>query len=175
MRAILRARPLRTVGYGLYRDAMEWPTRFYEQKRGIGCPMCAEGRPEATGDGVRFFAGEVCDAYLRRTKIQSGLTVAVWRGRHVAEPTELSDEEATLYWREVLTAARALEAVFEPIKLNYNLLGNWVPHLHTHIVPRYADDPKPGWPFPFPEVEPPEMAEDEMQRDVASLRAFLDE
>jgi hypothetical protein len=28
----------------------------------------------------------------------------VWRGRHVAEPTELSDEEAVGYWREVLRA-----------------------------------------------------------------------
>ena len=42
----------------------------------------------------------------------------------------------------------------QPVKLNYDLLGNSLPHLHTHVVPRYADDPKPGWPFPFPEDEP---------------------
>ena len=38
--------------------------------------------------------------------------------------------------------------------MNYETLGNSLPHLHTHVMPRYADDPKPGWPFPHPE-EPP--------------------
>ena len=100
--------------------------------------------------GVRYFAGDVADAYLVRADIQRGLSIVVWRGRHVVEPTELSDEEAAAYGREVLAVGRALETTFSAVKMNYNLLGNWVPHLHTHIVPRYADDPRPGWPFPFP-------------------------
>jgi diadenosine tetraphosphate (Ap4A) HIT family hydrolase len=37
--------------------------------------------------------------------------------------------------------ARAVEECFRPHKLNYELLGNQVPHLHWHVVPRYADDP----------------------------------
>lgn len=149
---------------------MEWPLSFYELRKGLACPMCDEGRPDSTPDGLRFFAGEVCDAYLRRTQIQRGLSVAIWRGRHVAEPTELDDEEASKYWHELMIVGRALEKVMEPIKLNYNLFGNELPHLHTHIVPRYADDPKPGWPFPFPEVEPPDMPEAALQRDVQALR-----
>jgi diadenosine tetraphosphate (Ap4A) HIT family hydrolase len=133
--------------------------------------MCEEGRPEATGDGIRFFSGEVSDAYLRCSDIQRGLTVVIWRGRHVAEPTDLSDEEAGRYWRELLSVGRALETVFSPVKLNYNVLGNSLPHLHTHIVPRYADDPRPGWPFPFPEKEPPALPADVLERHVAALRA----
>ena len=78
----------------------------------------------------------------------------MWRGRHVAEPTELTDREAAAYGREVLLVGRALEAVLQPVKLNYDVLGNTVPHLHTHIVPRYADDPRPGWPYPFPDPAP---------------------
>jgi diadenosine tetraphosphate (Ap4A) HIT family hydrolase len=150
---------------------MEWPEEFYELHRGVGCPMCAEGRPDATPHGIRFFAGEVADAYLRRTSIQRGLSVVVWRGRHVAEPSELSDEEAATYMREVFTVGRAIEQVMQPVKMNYNLLGNSLPHLHTHVVPRFADDPKPGWPFPFPEVEPEAFPEDELQRGVHALRA----
>jgi diadenosine tetraphosphate (Ap4A) HIT family hydrolase len=88
----------------------------------------------------------------------------------VAEPTQLSAEEASRYWLEVLEAGRALERHFEPVKMNYDLLGNLLPHLHTHVVPRYADDPKPGWPFPFPEGEPGQVDEDEFRRDVEALR-----
>ena len=54
--------------------------------------------------------------------------------------------------REVLRVGRAPEAVLEPVKLNCDLLGNAVPHLHTHVVPRYADDPRPGGPFRSPHL-----------------------
>ncbi|MCW3022474.1 MAG: Histidine triad protein [Conexibacter sp.] len=152
---------------------MEWPEQFYAWRAGDGCPSCAEGRPDATLWGVRFFAGSVCDAYLVRADIQRGLSMAVWRGRHVAEPTQLTDDEAAAYGREVLRVGRALEAVMEPIKLNYDLLGNTVPHLHTHIVPRYADDPRPGWPFPFPDPDPGPMPEGRLFADVDALRRAL--
>jgi diadenosine tetraphosphate (Ap4A) HIT family hydrolase len=56
------------------------------------------------------------------------------------------------------------------VKLNYDVLGNSLPHLHTHVVPRYSDDPKPGWPFPFPE-EPGPRDEAEFRRDLELLRA----
>ena len=133
--------------------------------------MCAEGRPDETDFGVRFFAGEVSDAYLQRAAIQRGYTVVVWRGRHVAEPTELADEEAARYWLEVLQAGRAIETVLEPVKVNYEVLGNSLPHLHTHVMPRYADDPHPGWPFPHPEHPPPPHPEDVLRADADALRA----
>jgi diadenosine tetraphosphate (Ap4A) HIT family hydrolase len=44
--------------------------------------------------------------------------------------------------------ARAVEQAFRPLKMNYELLGNQVPHLHWHVFPRYPDDPaslKPVW------------------------------
>ncbi len=154
---------------------MGWSPVFFEWKAGIGCPACAEGRPDQTRDGVRFFAGEVVDAYLRRTDIQRGLTVAIWRGRHVAEPTELTEAEAVAYWRELRLVGAAIERTMRPVKMNYNLLGNSVPHLHTHIVPRYEDDPKPGWPFPFPDPEPPAMPGERLDRDVGALQACISE
>ncbi len=149
---------------------MEWPADFYAQRAGTACRLCDEGRPEATPHGVRFFAGEVSDAYLVRADIQRGLSVVVWRGRLVVEPTELIDAEAADYGREVLHVSRALLEVLRPVKLNYDVLGNSAPHLHTHLVPRYADDPRPGWPFPFPEEDPPAIPEDRLRADVAALR-----
>jgi diadenosine tetraphosphate (Ap4A) HIT family hydrolase len=153
---------------------VEWPEEFYAWRAGAGCPSCAEGRPQATAAGERYFAGERCDAYLVRADIQRGLTIAVFRGRHVVEPTDLDDAEAATYGREVLRVARAIESAFSPIKLNYDLLGNSVPHLHTHIVPRFADDPRPGWPFPFPDPDPPPMPADRFDADLAALRRAID-
>jgi diadenosine tetraphosphate (Ap4A) HIT family hydrolase len=147
---------------------MEWPQSFYELKRGEGCPMCEQGRPEETEHGARFFAGEVADAYLQKEDIQRGYSVVIWRGRHVAEPTELSAEEASQYWLELLEVGRRLERL-GPVKLNYDILGNSLPHLHTHVIPRYADDPKPGWPFPFPE-HAGKLDEDAFRRDLEVLR-----
>ena len=152
---------------------MEWPPDFYAQLAGTSCPFCEQGRPEATDHGVRFFAGDVSDAYLVRADIQRGMSVVVFRGRHVVEPTELTDAEAAAYGREVLRVARALQAVMRPVKLNYSVLGNSVPHVHTHLIPRYADDPHPGWPFPFPDPDPPAMPEERLQRDVEALRRAL--
>jgi diadenosine tetraphosphate (Ap4A) HIT family hydrolase len=152
---------------------VEWPPSFYELRRGEGCPMCAQGRPEEDDYGARIFAGDVSDAYLQKAGIQRGYTVSIWRGRHVAEPTELSEQQASAYWLEVLRVGRALEAHLRPVKLNYDLLGNSLPHLHTHVIPRYADDPKPGWPFPFPDEEPPPQDEAEFRADVEALRALL--
>jgi diadenosine tetraphosphate (Ap4A) HIT family hydrolase len=149
---------------------MDWPERFYELRRGVGCPMCAEERPDETGEGVRFFGGEVADGYLRRRAIQRGLSVVIWRGRHVVEPTELTDAEATAYFRELLIVGRAIETVMQPIKLNYDILGNSLPHLHTHVVPRYREDPRPLWPFPFPDPEPDPMPDAELWADVERLR-----
>ena len=135
--------------------------------------MCAQGRPDETEYGVRIFAGEVSDAYLQKAGIQRGYTIVIWRGRHVAEPTELSPEEATAYWLELVEVGRALEQHLKPVKMNYDLLGNSLPHLHTHVVPRYSDDPKPGWPFPFPEEEQPPLDEELFRQDVEALRRWL--
>jgi diadenosine tetraphosphate (Ap4A) HIT family hydrolase len=135
--------------------------------------MCAEGRPDKTDFGVRIFKGEVVDAYLQRDGRQRGYTIATWRGRHVAEPTELSVDEAARYWLEVLEVGRAIESVLGAVKMNYEVLGNSLPHLHTHVMPRYSDDPRPGWPFPHPEHPPPPHPEDEFRRDVDALRSAL--
>jgi len=135
--------------------------------------MCAEGRPDEKRFGIRFHAGEVADAYLQRPGIQRGYTIVIWRGRHVAEPTELHEEEAAAFWRELLAVGRALERHLGPVKLNYDLLGNSLPHLHVHVVPRYADDPRPGWPFPFPDDEPSPHPEAELRADAAALRQML--
>jgi len=111
--------------------------------------MCESPRLDADDFGIRIHSGTYTDAYLQRADGQRGYTIVIWRGRHVNEPTELDDVEAAGYWAEVLTVARALISTYRPLKMNYETLGNSLPHLHTHLIPRFEEDPRPGQPFPL--------------------------
>jgi len=117
-------------------------------------------------DAAPFYSGSVGDAHLERHAIARGHTIVVFRARHVADFTSLSAAEVAAYWRDVHTVAQVIEGVFAPCHMNYQLLGNMVPHLHVHLVPRYLDDPAPGKPLPF---EPTPVAEAEYVRQIQLL------
>ena len=157
----------------------EWPADWSERVRGKECPMCAEGRPDVAHGSSRIFEGRVSDAYLTRIDVgQPGYSVVIWRGRHVSDPTELSKDEASAYFDEVLRVGRAIEKHFRPIKMNFEMLGNSLPHLHTHAVPRYLDDGEPGHPphFMRADLDPrsaPKIPEQAYARDLAALRELL--
>ncbi len=151
-----------------------WPDNWAELTRGIGCPMCGSDRPDADSFGVRIQAGRYSDAYLQRADVQRGYTVVIWRGHHVNEPIELTETEASGYWSEILSVARALIEHYKPLKMNYETLGNSLPHLHTHLVPRFTEDPRPGQPFPLASDKPEAMIpEPQLWTDANALRALL--
>lgn len=153
----------------------EWPPNWTDRVSGANCEMCRSTRNDEDQYGIRIHATEHSDAILQRASIQRGYTLVIWRGRHVVEPFELTSSEAANYWHDVLTVARALSTYYQPLKMNYETLGNTVPHLHTHLLPRYTDDPAPGKPFPLlPRngsenvIDPTQLAE-----DAAALRALV--
>jgi diadenosine tetraphosphate (Ap4A) HIT family hydrolase len=81
---------------------------------------------------------------------------------HATELSRLDEGERRAYLDEMCLLARAVEETFRPHKLNYELLGNHVPHLHWHVFPRAAGDPdalKPVW-----------LALDRAERDEAERR-----
>ena len=60
------------------------------------------------------------------------------------------------------------------MKMNYETLGNSVPHLHTHLLPRFTDDPRPGQPFPLSAQQPDrQIPEARLLAEAAHLRALL--
>ncbi|HWD55409.1 MAG TPA: HIT domain-containing protein [Acidimicrobiales bacterium] len=152
-----------------------WPPGFAAMRGGEGCPMCEPGADE-TPFGVRIFEGRWSDAYLGRYPVRPGYAYVIWKGRHVAEPTELSDEEASGFWGEVAHVARAVAARTRPVKMNWLSLGNGVPHLHVHLVPRPADDARAGGPLEgeaFDRATTPEIPAAALRADAKALRAAL--
>lgn len=66
---------------------------------------------------------------------------------HREELYDLSDNDRKSFLEDMSRIARALSDVFHPDKMNYELLGNGIPHLHWHLVPRYVTDPFWGRPI----------------------------
>ncbi len=67
----------------------------------------------------------------------------------MVEPFELPADDLASFWDEAMFAARVLKRLFRPMKLNYEIHGNTIPHLHLHLFPRYAGDPYVGGPIDF--------------------------
>ncbi len=63
---------------------------------------------------------------------------------HVVEPFQLPDPNRRLFWEEVLAVGEAVQRATGSPKLNYEIHGNTIPHLHLHLFPRYAGDPYEG-------------------------------
>ena len=58
--------------------------------------------------------------------------------------------------------------------MNYETLGNSLPHLHTHLVPRYHRGSRPGQPFPLSAQPPDEkIPDDRLPAEAAELRSLL--
>lgn len=148
-----------------------WPPDYAAQLTGSACPLCAEGRPDHIGQCWRFYASPYSDAYLHGHGVQRGYVVVIWRGRHVVEPTELTMDEAQAFWADAMRVSRTMQQVYQPLKMNYQLPGNRVAHLHWILAPRFVDDIAPGDPLPgsgyqvFPVVQ--------VQAELAQLRAVL--
>ncbi|MFJ3099452.1 methyltransferase domain-containing protein [Streptomyces hydrogenans] len=155
-----------------------WPEGFLAHIAGDGCPMCHNDyTSDDIGWGVLLRRGEVANAYLWRQGRVRGYCVLIYRGPpHVTEPIDLSEADAAAYWRDTLALGRALSAFYEPLKINYSTLGNVLPHLHTHVLPRYEEgDPAPGGPMPWKFLDEGGQDEQQLQADTASLRTLLQE
>lgn len=96
-------------------------------------------------------------AYLHEDQFFPGWTVVVFK-RHATELFHLAPTERIQLMEEVNLLAKVVAQVYEAKKINYELLGNQLPHIHWHVIPRLATDPAP--------LEPVWL----VQHDVAPLR-----
>ncbi len=79
-------------------------------------------------------------------------TCRVILDRHVREATDLEPTERRRVMDVVFAVEQAIRDVLQPLKVNLASLGNLTPHLHWHVIPRFADDPhfpRPVWAEPL--------------------------
>ena len=93
--------------------------------------------------------------------------------QHATELFELDPTIRQKFMEDANRLADALNKTFKPLKMNYCILGNILPHLHWHLIPKRDTDPDPTWPvwkFPFPDVN---LSEDDFQQMAEDIRANL--
>lgn len=108
--------------------------------RVAGCELCELSVPTVV-DNDKFAVILVDDANY------PGFARVIWKD-HVREVSDLPEADRLLLNDAVYRLELAVRDVMQPLKVNVASLGNVVPHLHWHVIPRYADDahfPAPVW------------------------------
>lgn len=122
------------------------------------CPLCRR-LPEDDG-GATVFATDLLRVVAVDDVDYPGFTRVVVNA-HVREMTDLEPPELARVMAAVYAVEDALRAVLAPDKVNLASLGNVVPHLHWHVIPRFADDahfPQPIWGTRQREPDPAALA-----------------
>ena len=105
------------------------------------CELC-----ERSG-GELIHQGELFRVVLVDDTNYPGFCRIIWRD-HVKEITDLNELDRMLMMDVMWQVEQVVRDVMQPEKINLASLGNMVPHLHWHVIPRYIDDahfPAPVW------------------------------
>lgn len=142
---------------------------------GTDCPLC----PPRRADGPHWLKVATLPAatlYLDRNQTYRGHCQLVFDGRHVVGLENLTLSEYSAFTADVGRAGRAIARAVRPDLMNYACLGNVVPHLHAHLVPRYRTDPRWGGPIYTSNLEDmlvTRLTEGEYQETISAIRAEL--
>lgn len=133
------------------------------------CIMCRRWDDERD---LRIIELEHSCVILNRDQFFPGYSL-LFTKQHVTELFHLDQTVRSELMDEVSRVAAALDTVFKPTKINYELLGNMVPHMHWHLVPRFSNDPL--WPRPIWAESHSElfMSADEYLQRIQAIRQAL--
>lgn len=100
------------------------------------CVLCSDLKPD---EGQLIWRGDDCRIISVNDPDLPGFCRVIWN-HHVAEMTDLSYGEREHLMSLVFVVEEAIRHVMKPAKVNLAALGNMVPHIHWHVIPRFTDD-----------------------------------
>ncbi len=111
-------------------------------------PRCTEacGQVFLSGDH-RIADLSVSTAALYPDQAFRGRCLVTLR-EHYTELFQLTPAMRIAFMEDVTRITEAIHRALNPVKINYELLGNQVPHMHWHLIPRFREDglyPRPIW------------------------------
>ena len=114
------------------------------------CELCA------TPGGEVLWQDAFCRVVLVNDADYPGFCRVILQA-HVKEMSDLSAVQQNRLMRVVFATEAVVRQVMKPDKINLASLGNLTPHLHWHVIPRFADDrhfPQPVWAVPQRDSRP---------------------
>jgi diadenosine tetraphosphate (Ap4A) HIT family hydrolase len=150
-------------------------TQWYLLVSGAGCQM-DKPRPAANDFWDLVAPLSVSSLYLAKNQTYRGQCSLIFDLRHAARPDDLSTDEWMAFCADLYAAQRAVVKVTLPDHINIESLGNVVPHLHWHIIPRYVGDARwgmPIWTTPLSEMMDTRLDPNERATLLEHLRAAL--
>jgi diadenosine tetraphosphate (Ap4A) HIT family hydrolase len=134
------------------------------------CPVCLNEQPPGDTVTIRETEFSWLEAHPR---VCLPGTCYVLSKIHAVELYDLSDTALAGFMTDVQDAARALKQVTGAVKINYEIHGNTVPHLHVHLFPRSADDPFLGQPIHYEQTSPPVYGEGDFERFIRAMQDWF--
>jgi diadenosine tetraphosphate (Ap4A) HIT family hydrolase len=146
------------------------PDQWLLQAQKENCPYCRKDEDPSQSSTLKLFKySELC---AHRRVCLKGTCYLITR-EHYVELFDLGDDALLGFMKEVQTAARTLKEVTGAFKINYEIHGNTVPHLHLHLFPRYVDDPFAGVSIDPNRVEPSVYMGDEFEIFISRMQEKL--
>lgn len=134
---------------------------------GATCPICRQGEPL---DVVAKL--EASWATMQEAAPVVGYVCLVSQ-THAVELHDLSDADASAFMRDARKLSAAVASATGALKMNYEIHGNTLPHLHMHFFPRYRGDQFEGQPINPRFVVQPVYAPGEFERIRSAIVAAL--
>lgn len=107
----------------------------------MNCELCT------TSGGTFLWEDPRCRVVQADEPGYPGFCRVIWKS-HVREMTDLSLADRLHCMNVVFAVERAMRDALSPAKINLASLGNFVAHVHWHVIPRFTDDPhfpQPVW------------------------------
>jgi len=154
---------------------MTTDSRWNALVAGEGCPLDA---PRAATNEHWDLIGPltVSTLYLAKNQTYRGQCLLIFDTRHASRLDQLTPPEWTAFANDLYVAQQAVMRVLRPDHINIESLGNVIPHLHWHIIPRYLGDPRwgnPVWQVPLDTMPDRRLPDGERDALIASLRQAL--
>lgn len=114
------------------------PAEWQRLCDGSACPICVRGQP------LNIIAS-LGASWLTMSDNAPMVGYACLVSRvHAVDLHDLGEDQSVYFMRDAHRVSAALSSVTGAVKLNYEIHGNTLPHLHMHFFPRYAGDPFEG-------------------------------
>ncbi len=101
------------------------------------CELCRDMSGMVGGDVL--WGDALCRVLLVADADFPGYCRVVWND-HENEMTDLTGSDRRHLMSVVFAVEAAMRTCLDPDKINLASLGNQVPHVHWHVIPRWRDD-----------------------------------